>query len=359
MKLVSRLLPEITGEDKYRGLLAAQDYLLSLGVTGWQDAIVGPGYASIDDTTDAYLRAASAGTLIAERCRGAVVAAGPGTGAARGAAPLPPAQRGRAIQADQREDDARRDRGEPHRRDARVLPRPRRLRDRELRAGLHRPRRAPPLRDRPRPGGLPGALPRARRPGGPQRAQRRRGCPRGPPRQRQGHLDPAPSRAPASRPPRRHPPVRRARRDSEPADAVGDERAADDRADDSLPRRHAGHLAVPVRRVRRLGRASGRRQRLAREQPGPAPRRPRGGQPRAAGDRRRSLPAAPGDHPAEALAAYTSGAARINGVAASAGSIKAGYDASLAVTDADLATIPDAEICRASVTQTWVRGELA
>jgi predicted amidohydrolase YtcJ len=37
----------------------------------------------------------------------------------------------------------------------------------------------------------------------------------------------------------------------------------------------------------------------------------------------------------------------------------AGYDASLAVTDADLATIPDAEICQASVTQTWVRGELA
>jgi predicted amidohydrolase YtcJ len=60
-----------------------------------------------------------------------------------------------------------------------------------------------------------------------------------------------------------------------------------------------------------------------------------------------------------ALAAYTSGTARINGVAASAGSIKAGYDASFAVTDADLATIPDAEICQASVTQTWVRGELA
>jgi hypothetical protein len=60
-----------------------------------------------------------------------------------------------------------------------------------------------------------------------------------------------------------------------------------------------------------------------------------------------------------ALAAYTSGTARINGVAASAGSIKAGYDASLAVTDADLAAIPDAEICEASVTQTWVRGELA
>jgi len=62
--LVGRLLPEITEEDFYRGLLAAQDYLLSLGITGWQDAIVGrvPGE---DDPTAAYQRAAAAGTLIA------------------------------------------------------------------------------------------------------------------------------------------------------------------------------------------------------------------------------------------------------------------------------------------------------
>ncbi|HXL88567.1 MAG TPA: amidohydrolase family protein [Streptosporangiaceae bacterium] len=62
--LVARLLPETTEEDFYRGLLAAQDYLLSLGITGWQDAIVGrsPGEG---DPTVAYLRAASAGTLIA------------------------------------------------------------------------------------------------------------------------------------------------------------------------------------------------------------------------------------------------------------------------------------------------------
>jgi predicted amidohydrolase YtcJ len=60
--LVSRLLPEVTAENWYAGLLAAQDYLLSLGITGWQDAIVGraPGEA---DPSGAYLRAVGAGTL--------------------------------------------------------------------------------------------------------------------------------------------------------------------------------------------------------------------------------------------------------------------------------------------------------
>jgi predicted amidohydrolase YtcJ len=60
--LVSRLLPPVTGEDYYLGLLAAQDYLLSLGVTGWQDAIVGRAMDEADPTA-AYLRAAGAGTL--------------------------------------------------------------------------------------------------------------------------------------------------------------------------------------------------------------------------------------------------------------------------------------------------------
>jgi predicted amidohydrolase YtcJ len=60
--LVSRLIPATTTDDWYAGLLAGQEYLLSLGITGWQDAIVGshPGLA---DPIDAYLRAAEAGTL--------------------------------------------------------------------------------------------------------------------------------------------------------------------------------------------------------------------------------------------------------------------------------------------------------
>jgi predicted amidohydrolase YtcJ len=41
MALVARLLPEVTDDDNYAALLAAQDCLLSLGITGWQDAIVG------------------------------------------------------------------------------------------------------------------------------------------------------------------------------------------------------------------------------------------------------------------------------------------------------------------------------
>ncbi|MGE5137813.1 MAG: amidohydrolase, partial [Gemmatimonadota bacterium] len=61
-KLVSRLLPEVTEEDWYQALLAAQDHLLSLGITGWQDAIVG-SYLGEADPLAAYVRAASAGTL--------------------------------------------------------------------------------------------------------------------------------------------------------------------------------------------------------------------------------------------------------------------------------------------------------
>lgn len=62
--LVSRLLPEVTEEDWYQALLIAQDYLLSLGVTSWQDAIVGRYHGEADPLT-AYLRAAQAGTLVA------------------------------------------------------------------------------------------------------------------------------------------------------------------------------------------------------------------------------------------------------------------------------------------------------
>jgi len=62
--LVSRLLPPATEEDYYLGLLAAQKYLLALGITGWQDAIVGRNPDEADPAA-AYLRAAQAGTLLA------------------------------------------------------------------------------------------------------------------------------------------------------------------------------------------------------------------------------------------------------------------------------------------------------
>ena len=62
MALVARLLPEVTDDDNYAALLAAQAHLLSLGITGWQDAIIGRMPGEID-ATGAYLRADRAGTL--------------------------------------------------------------------------------------------------------------------------------------------------------------------------------------------------------------------------------------------------------------------------------------------------------
>ena len=84
----------------------------------------------------------------------------------------------------------------------------------------------------------------------------------------------------------------------------------------------------------------------------------------------RSLPADAGGHGrdpflpqqrldlAAILAAYTSGSARVNGLDAVTGSIREGLDADFAVIDADLSHIGNHEICRAAVTATWVRGQL-
>jgi len=41
-----------------------------------------------------------------------------------------------------------------------------------------------------------------------------------------------------------------------------------------------------------------------------------------------------------------------------AGSIAEGYNADLAVVNADLAHIPSGEICQAEVIQTWIRGQV-
>ena len=61
--LVERFLPEDTIEDWIAGLRVAQPYLHSLGITGWQDAIV--GIDSIYRTFEAYLRFARDGELTA------------------------------------------------------------------------------------------------------------------------------------------------------------------------------------------------------------------------------------------------------------------------------------------------------
>ena len=64
MALVADLAPATSPQEQYDGLLAGQRYLHSLGVTGWQDAIVG-GYGGMDDAGPAYLRAAASGDLTA------------------------------------------------------------------------------------------------------------------------------------------------------------------------------------------------------------------------------------------------------------------------------------------------------
>jgi len=60
--LVSRHLPRTTGADYRAALLAGQEYLHSLGVTSWQDAIVG-SYSGMDDPASTYLSAAASGEL--------------------------------------------------------------------------------------------------------------------------------------------------------------------------------------------------------------------------------------------------------------------------------------------------------
>ena len=76
--LVGDLLPPLTAADYDAGLDAAQAYLFSLGITAWQDAIIGEVNGR-PDNLEAYLRAAQDGRLKArvvgalwwDRARGA------------------------------------------------------------------------------------------------------------------------------------------------------------------------------------------------------------------------------------------------------------------------------------------------
>ncbi|HEX2316381.1 MAG TPA: amidohydrolase [Thermomonospora sp.] len=78
MDLVGRIMPRAEPAEYAAALLDAQRYLFSHGITGWQDAIVGP-YAGYDDLLPTYLDAARSGALKArvtgalwwDRARGA------------------------------------------------------------------------------------------------------------------------------------------------------------------------------------------------------------------------------------------------------------------------------------------------
>ena len=62
MRLVTRLLAPVSEAEYDAALLAGQAHLHSLGITGWQDAIVGD-YAGMDDPGPTYRRAAERGLL--------------------------------------------------------------------------------------------------------------------------------------------------------------------------------------------------------------------------------------------------------------------------------------------------------
>ncbi|MDH6291955.1 amidohydrolase [Rhodococcus opacus] len=64
MNLFAEVVPRPRAQDLVDALVEAQDYLASMGITGWQDAIIG-AYAGFGDNTDAYLMALEQGVLAA------------------------------------------------------------------------------------------------------------------------------------------------------------------------------------------------------------------------------------------------------------------------------------------------------
>lgn len=62
--LFAEVRPVGSDDLSYRGLLRAQEQLISLGITGWQDALVAGAAAGITDPLAAYLRAVDEGTLL-------------------------------------------------------------------------------------------------------------------------------------------------------------------------------------------------------------------------------------------------------------------------------------------------------
>ncbi|GAA2884772.1 amidohydrolase [Microbacterium esteraromaticum] len=62
-ELFAAVRPGTDAELSYRGLLRAQDELIALGITGWQDAMVGHGNAALSDPLPIYERALVEGAL--------------------------------------------------------------------------------------------------------------------------------------------------------------------------------------------------------------------------------------------------------------------------------------------------------
>jgi len=64
VNLVGKVVPRPTLDEQRRGILEAQRYLFSLGVTAWQEAIVGD-YVVIPDSYDGFVSLSEAGELTA------------------------------------------------------------------------------------------------------------------------------------------------------------------------------------------------------------------------------------------------------------------------------------------------------
>lgn len=61
--LFDHVRPPIGADLAYEGLLRAQEELIALGITGWQDAWVGSGLGGVQDVASVYRRALADGTL--------------------------------------------------------------------------------------------------------------------------------------------------------------------------------------------------------------------------------------------------------------------------------------------------------
>ncbi len=188
--LVGVLLPPLTRDELVTGLLRAQELLHSLGVTAWQDALLG-SHANLTDPTPAYLATADDGRLTArvvgalwwDRARGTEQienSSARRTAGTRG--------RLRCTTVKIMQD------GVAENGTAALLSVPGRLRlpHRQQRHQLHTAEGTAGVRHRTRRARLPGALPRPRRPG------RARGPGRGGggPADQRPHGHPAAPRAP-------------------------------------------------------------------------------------------------------------------------------------------------------------------
>jgi predicted amidohydrolase YtcJ len=359
-QMVSRLLPTATDDDWDQALLAAQGRLLSLGITGWQDAIVGRAYGDeFADPMDAYLRAAQAGTLLAnvvgaqwwDRERGldqlpellqrrhsgragrfratSVKMMLDGIAESHTAAMLEPYLDGHGCATDHTGLDFI---------DPRELPRFVTALDREgFQVHFHA------LGDRAVRHALD-AIEAARREHG-DHGQRHHLA-----HLQVVHPDDIPRFARLG-----------ATANIQPLWATH-EPQMDDLTIPYLGERRSG-WQYPFRSLKDAGGSLC----AGSDWPVSSPN-PLWGAHVAVN---RSLPVSAGGYDLDpflpqqrldltmALAAYTSGSARINGLDAVTGSIREGLDADFAVVDADLSEIGDHEICRATVTTTWVRGQIA